>query len=136
MFLMESPLNDHFPYENFENFFNWTMTYRKNSDFHRPYGWIAPRNWTWHYPSSSAQENWSQYHISSRSVIDLKVKKSNLKDKKTVAWLVSNCHTQSLREHYVNVLKKYIQGVQLKNQYCKAMVIDRTWHISQQSKQT
>ncbi len=28
MFLMESPLNDGFPYERFGGFFNWTMTYR------------------------------------------------------------------------------------------------------------
>lgn len=28
MFLMESPLNDRFPYDAFPNFFNWTMTYR------------------------------------------------------------------------------------------------------------
>ena len=112
MFLMESPLNDHFPYDKFDNFFNWTLTYRKNSDFYRPYGWIAPKNWTWQYPNRSAQENWSQYPISST----LKVKTPSLKDKKPVAWLVSNCHTQSQREHYVKVLKEYVQGVQFENQ--------------------
>ena len=105
MFLMESPLNDHFPYDIFENYFNWTMTYRKNSDFYRPYGWIAPKNWTFHYPNRSAQENWSQYPIPST----LEVKIPNIKDKKPVAWLVSNCHTQSQREHYVKVLNEYIK---------------------------
>ena len=103
MFLMESPLNDNFLYEKFQNYFNWTMTYRKNSDFHQPYGWIAPQNWTWHYPNRSAQENWSQYPISS----SLEVKVPNIKDKKPVAWLVSNCHTQSQREHYVKELNHY-----------------------------
>lgn len=61
MFLMESPLNDNFPYERFQNYFNWTMTYRRDSDFYRPYGWVAPKNWTWHYPKDSAEQNWSQY---------------------------------------------------------------------------
>ena len=61
MFLMESPLNDNFPYERFQNYFNWTMTYRKDSDFYRPYGWVSPKNWTWHYPKDSAKQNWSQY---------------------------------------------------------------------------
>jgi hypothetical protein len=28
MFLMESPLNDNFPYENFGNFFNWQVHYK------------------------------------------------------------------------------------------------------------
>ena len=41
MFLMESPLNDNFPYEKFGKFFNWTMTFRRDSDFYRPYGWIG-----------------------------------------------------------------------------------------------
>ena len=35
MFLMESPLNDGFHYEKFKNFFNWTMTFRRDSDFYR-----------------------------------------------------------------------------------------------------
>ena len=44
MFLMESPLNDGFPYEKFGNFFNWTMTFRRDSDFTRPYGWVIRKN--------------------------------------------------------------------------------------------
>ena len=50
MFQMESPNYDGFPYQKFKNFFNWTMTYRRDSDFYRPYGWIAPKHWNWHYP--------------------------------------------------------------------------------------
>ena len=62
MFLMESPLNDKFPYERFHGFFNWTMTFRKDSDFYRPYGWIAPKNWKWHYPPSKPLD-WDKYSI-------------------------------------------------------------------------
>ena len=64
MFINESPIHDQFHYEKFINYFNWTMTYRKDSDFYQPYGWVAPKNWTWHYPSDTAKENWSQYFIS------------------------------------------------------------------------
>ena len=106
MFLMESPLNDNnFPYEKFQNYFNWTMTYRKNSDFYRPYGWIAPKNWSWHYPDHSAQQNWSQYYINSSFQVNV----SDVKTKKPVAWLVSNCHTSSKREAYISELSNLIQ---------------------------
>ena len=60
MFLMEGPLNERFPYEKYKNFFNWTMTYRRDSDFYTPYGWIAPKNWEWHYPPVKPV-NWKQY---------------------------------------------------------------------------
>ena len=60
MFLMEGPLNERFPYEKYKNFFNWTMTYRRDSDFYTPYGWIAPKYWEWHYPPVEPV-NWKQY---------------------------------------------------------------------------
>jgi hypothetical protein len=60
MFLMESPMNDNFPYEKFQGFFNWTMTFRKDSDIHRPYGWAAPKSWPWHYaPALGAPITWN-----------------------------------------------------------------------------
>ncbi len=64
MFINESPLNDKFDYEKVKSYFNWTMTYRKDSDFYQPYGWVAPKNWTWHYPDDSAKQDWSRYPIS------------------------------------------------------------------------
>ena len=105
MFTLESPQNDVFPYENFRDFFNASMTYRRDSTFHEPYGWVAPNNWTWHYPASSDPGiDWSKYPIS--------LNQSNLdqfkQQKKSVAWLVSNCHTHSNRESYVAELSKYI----------------------------
>ena len=62
MFLMEGPLNEWFPFEKYKNFFNWTMTYRRDSDFYTPYGWIAPKHWEWHYPPVEPV-NWKQYMI-------------------------------------------------------------------------
>ena len=107
MFLMESPSYDLFPYEEFESYFNWTMTYKRNSDFFRPYGWVAPKDWKWHYPSSTLPNlDWSKnYNSSSKS----QHKYPNSKTKKAVAWLVSNCHTHSQREHYVENLSKHIK---------------------------
>lgn len=105
MFLMESPSNDNFPYEKFGSYFNWTMTFRRDSDIYRPYGWVAPKNWEFHYaPKKSI--NWSQNATKQTDSTTLpgvthKVKK--------VAWLVSNCHTHSQREHYVQELSKYIE---------------------------
>ena len=67
MFLNESPMFSFLnskSFQKFKHYFNWTMTYRKDSDFYQPYGWIAPKNWTWHYPIDSVQEDWSQYPIS------------------------------------------------------------------------
>ena len=60
MFLMEGPLNEWFPFEKYKNFFNWTMTYRRDSDFYTPYGWIAPKDWEWHYPPVEPI-NWKEY---------------------------------------------------------------------------
>ena len=107
MFLMESPSYDLFPYEEFQNYFNWTMTYKRNSDFFRPYGWIAPNDWKWHYPSSTLPSlNFSQYPIMSSELKNVSLINEK---KKPVAWLVSNCRTHSQREHYVETLSKHIQ---------------------------
>lgn len=43
MFLMESPLSTHFKaFTEFRSFFNWTMTYRRDSDIVASYGRIQP----------------------------------------------------------------------------------------------
>ena len=45
-----------------KNFFNWTMTYRRDSDFHVPYGIIIPKNWDQkHYNSPQKTVNWQEY---------------------------------------------------------------------------
>ena len=71
MFLNESPQMDAFPiiefvpfefppYKKLKGFFNWTMTYRRDSDFFMPYGWIDPKNWTLPYPLSKPID-WGQH---------------------------------------------------------------------------
>ena len=56
IFSFDSP-----PYKKLKGFFNWTMTYRRDSDFYTPYGWIIPKNWekTDHPPIKPLK--WAEY---------------------------------------------------------------------------
>ena len=57
LFTYDSP-----PYKSLGGFFNWTMTYRRDSDFHVPYGIIIPKNWDQkHYNSPQKTVNWQEY---------------------------------------------------------------------------
>ncbi|KAL8602250.1 hypothetical protein ACOMHN_022763 [Nucella lapillus] len=66
--------------------FNWTFSYRTDSDFFRPYGEFALR-------AQPAAKNYTQIMMNKR---------------KPIAWFVSNCYTASRREQYVAELKRYI----------------------------
>lgn len=69
------------------NFYNWTMTYRKDSDIPRTYGHIL------RIPTPNF----------------VMPKKSFVKKKpKMVAWLVSNCRSKNKREEVARVLSKYV----------------------------
>ncbi|GBM36222.1 Glycoprotein 3-alpha-L-fucosyltransferase A [Araneus ventricosus] len=68
------------------NIFNWTMSYRSNSDVIAKYGFTKP--------FSDAKS----YGLNN-------VLKKKLR---TVVWFVSDCSTDSRREDYVTELKKYI----------------------------
>ena len=46
MYMMESPLMDFSDYKPFENFFNWTMTYRLDSEIVTRYAWIDSKDST------------------------------------------------------------------------------------------
>jgi len=103
-FLMESPLNDGLNYTNkrFHNFFNWTMTYRMDSDIPRPYGWISEKRNPTFYPSEV--KTW----MSARPLHPEDRRNRTHPKSKMVAWIASNCNTHSNREDYVEILKKYI----------------------------
>ena len=70
--------------ENLSGVFNWTMTYRKDSDVYNPYSGSL----NGHFPTFSDPMTG--------------------KKEKKVAWFVSNCRSFSGRELYVEQLKKYI----------------------------
>ncbi|XP_055936633.1 glycoprotein 3-alpha-L-fucosyltransferase A-like [Argiope bruennichi] len=68
------------------NIFNWTMSYKRNSDIIAKYGFTMP---------SSDVAPFSYSTIFKRKP-------------KNVVWFVSDCSTDSKREDYVSELKKYI----------------------------
>ena len=72
MFLEESPQMDSYPameffsfdsppYKKLKGFFNWTMTYRRDSDFYVPYGWIIPKNWEKSNEPPIKSLKWAEY---------------------------------------------------------------------------
>ncbi|CAG2121536.1 unnamed protein product, partial [Medioppia subpectinata] len=85
LFNWESPENS--PAYNVRHLFNhidWFINYRRDSDIYVPYGSVTKCDTKWHNE-------------------DLFDGKSGF-----VAWIVSNCHTSSNRETYVNDLRKHI----------------------------
>lgn len=90
---MESPAWKFIDSESMAGFFNWTMTYRRDSDIHNPYGWFSPlqvlRN-----TSSLQGEELSRQRL--------------FKKKRMAAWFVSNCDSLSGRNEFVKELGKYI----------------------------
>ncbi|KFM80284.1 Glycoprotein 3-alpha-L-fucosyltransferase A, partial [Stegodyphus mimosarum] len=70
-----------------KNTFNWTMSYRSNSDVTVKYGIIMPLN-----KNQQKQVNLEEFEQKSKNIV----------------WFVSDCSTDSRREEYVNELKKFI----------------------------
>lgn len=81
-----------------DNYYNWTMTYRRNSDIPFIYGRIEPRN-----SSLITQEQVSEL-IRQAGGVNRAHRKTKL-----VAWMVSHCTTAGRREEYVEQLKRYIK---------------------------
>lgn len=82
----ESPLN--FPIDRnsylIEDFYNWTMSYRDDSDVKRPHGWIVKDDKEYVPPNVE-------------------------KKRKLVAWFVSHCKTFNGREIIAKKLGKYVK---------------------------
>lgn len=82
------------------NFFNWTMTYRTDSDFRFAYGKVDQ------VKAHPVEESTLDQLIQSFGVENSHLASGK---SKPVAWFVSNCETQSQREKYAKQLQKYIQ---------------------------
>lgn len=104
---IESPENYPLCYNNFESYFNWTWTYKLDSDVR--WGYIVIRNSQNEIIGPKKDMHW----ISSFDMKPVNESyKEQLKSKrKAAAWFVSNCMTKSRREGFVmnlqNELKKY-----------------------------
>ncbi|GFQ92679.1 glycoprotein 3-alpha-L-fucosyltransferase A [Trichonephila clavata] len=72
---------------NLNNLFNWTMSYRNNSDVVAKYGFTMPSN-----------------PFAKNKTFDGVMKEKS----KNVVWFASDCTTDSRREDYVMEMKKYI----------------------------
>lgn len=83
--MQESPAYLYSPILPFNGLFNWTFTYRLDSDFPSPHGFVLNR---------------SSQPIDAASVTKNKTK--------LIAWFVSNCHSESGRESLVRTLQQYV----------------------------
>jgi alpha-1,3-fucosyltransferase len=135
MMTMESPLHDRNNYRlDYAGFFNATMTYRRDSDFPRPYGWFQRKQPSQRQQQQQQQQRRQEEHdendwsLSSKYNRQLSRKwipydehffMQSLPNRdasflalanrpKQVAWVVSHCQTASFREDYVNELREYI----------------------------
>ncbi|XP_077517459.1 alpha-(1,3)-fucosyltransferase C-like isoform X1 [Amblyomma americanum] len=89
-FIMESPSYTLFPnLSNTKNMFNWTMTYRSDSDVYVPYGRIVPRITT-----AASRKNLKALWKSKQ---------------KAAVWMVSHCTTEGRREAFYVELSKHLQ---------------------------
>ncbi|KOB73086.1 hypothetical protein OBRU01_11218 [Operophtera brumata] len=98
-FNMESA--DKYPVCNgiFDGFFNWTSTYRLNSDIPSPY--LMVRNNTGQVIGPKADVGWENDFPEITEEYSWKL----MKKSKAAAWFVSNCLTRSRREDYVKRLQ-------------------------------
>ncbi|XP_046960013.1 alpha-(1,3)-fucosyltransferase C-like [Vanessa cardui] len=106
---LESP--DYYPVcsDNLDNFFNWTWTYKVNSD--ERWGYMVVRNASNAVVGPNAEMHWIQWSEMDSVCDDFKAK---LKTKtKAAAWFVSNCNSRSGREHFVNRLNKELKKYDL-----------------------
>ena len=100
-FLLENPYHQWNNLQEWDSFFNLTMTYRRDSDVPVYYG--RTEKIVTSYNSSQIR---SEHEKSTNSRPMIRPTPTN--GRVLVAWFVSNCKTHSKREQYVNELQKYI----------------------------
>lgn len=87
----------------FDNFFNWTWTYKLNSDIPHPFINIHNAQTELIGPKSSIDWVKDMKHTDKYNTkIDAK--------KKAVAWLVTNCKLKHKHEDFVNALREELKG--------------------------
>ncbi|XP_046610660.1 alpha-(1,3)-fucosyltransferase C-like isoform X1 [Neodiprion virginianus] len=89
----------------FNNFFNWTMTYRRDGDIMRPHA-IFRKISTNEFIPPDIPAQWldvSGGNVSESTRLLFK------KKSKMAAWFVSHCSTNSKRENIVKKLQKYVK---------------------------
>jgi alpha-1,3-fucosyltransferase len=91
----------------YRNYFNWTMTYRMDSDIRFLYGRIRPK------PSApkTMEETEARMKESTRQLMlnKRKINRRKKKEKKLVAAMISHCKTDGQREQYIKQLRKHVK---------------------------
>ena len=98
----ESPASMPIDVTTIGNLFNWTMSYRLNSDVKLLYGRIEPG------PTAPKTSEETQKLIEATRLPS--AKNYAAKKIRPVAWMASFCDTDSLRETYVRQMSKFIPG--------------------------
>ena len=123
---IESPAFRYVNTNRMKQFFNWTMTYRWDSDVIQSYGWIEVNS---SVPLHPTADELDRYKLETKS---RSVNYAAGKDR-IAAWFVSNCNSLSDRSAFVKKLQQYmhvdIYGAcgrlkcpRSKEQYCREMV--------------
>ncbi|XP_069365249.1 alpha-(1,3)-fucosyltransferase C-like isoform X2 [Maniola hyperantus] len=97
--------------EFWNSFFNWTWSYRTDSDLYWPY--FSIKDSMNNFIGPKKDMNW--INIRNMDPIDEKLQVSLSSKTKAAAWFASNCETQSLRENFVEELleKMKLYGLEL-----------------------
>lgn len=96
--------------DKWDNFFNWTWTYKLDSN--AVWGYIAVMNSSNHVIGPSTNMDWMS--VDDMSTIDKDIKQKLASKTKAGAWFVSNCNTLSRREEFVNEVQAYLKDYDLK----------------------
>jgi alpha-1,3-fucosyltransferase len=106
VFLTQEPppsLKRYYNTSQLTHFFNWTMTYRMDSDIPLLYGRILPKETAPRNP-----EEIKRYREVARNISKISLKSELHNKTKAIAWMVSHCKTHGEREKYVEELRKYV----------------------------
>ena len=103
------------------------MTYRLDSDIPHPYGQVIPINSNFSYTQKLNEIQWEHSYNETDFVFTLESRSKEFlalsKRSKAVAWVVSNCGSESDRENYVRELRRHIQVNINKQSYEKSKVV-------------
>ncbi|VVD05163.1 unnamed protein product [Leptidea sinapis] len=91
-------------------YFNWTWTYRLDSDI--VWRYFVIRNSSGHVVGPSASMTWM--NLTDMKPIDVQLKVKLSRKRKAAAWFVSNCNTASLREHVVKEIQELMLALGLR----------------------
>jgi hypothetical protein len=101
--VMESAMYPYMDISKLNGYFNWTMTYRRDSDFWRPYGRVHQVR-----PLPARDPDSLRKSISDFGARNAHLARRNDSGEARAVWFVSHCATQARREKYAKALAKYM----------------------------